>query len=258
MLALQAPSEVAGTRSNWLSVGCAQDETPDLLFRAKSSMNQHYVASSIAGLVRHLALYHVNRGYEFYLTGIVPERKRATPEEVDRSIIEKYRVAMSKYARHRQRRAGAAAVAYYRHGHTWVMVATVGRHRFFDDNAASIRNFRRHPLVVGGYSIAIKADKLHVQLADDFYRELRGYLVNQAVHRSLARLVQEFYELPVEPFGPVQRQLRKILREVNAERKVAGMAKVPGRAIPCRLRIVRLQDELEEADKLTGFVSCNT
>ncbi len=124
------------------------------------------------------------------------------------------------------------------------MVATEGAHRFFDDNAGSIKSFRRQPLVFGGYSIGIRADKLHVQLADDFYRELRGYLVNQAVHRSAARLAQEIYELPVEPFGPVQRQLRKILREVNAERKTAGMARVPGRAIPCRLRIVRLQDPI--------------
>jgi hypothetical protein len=205
-------------------------------------MNRQHVATSIVGLVRHLALYHVNRAYEFYLTGTVPERKRATPEEVDRAIIDKYRIAMSKYARHRQRRAGAAAVAYYRLGNFWVMVATCGKHRFFEDNAGSIKSFRRQPLVYGGYSIGIKNDRLHVRLADEYFREIRGYLVNQAVHRSAARLAKELYELPVEPFGPVQRQLRKILREVNAERKSAGMPRVPGRAIPCRLRVVRLTD----------------
>lgn len=205
-------------------------------------MEQRFVAASVVGFIRHIALYHVNRGYEFYLTGCIPERKRTHPEVVDRAIVEKYGVAMSKYARHRRRRAGEAAVAYYRHGHFWVMVATEGTHRFFDENKERIKNFRRNPLVFGGYSIGIKDDKLHVALADDFYRELRGYLVNQAVHRSAARLANEVYELPVEPFGPVQRQLRRILREVNAERKTAGMARVPGRAIPCRLRIVRIQD----------------
>lgn len=206
-------------------------------------MEQRFEALSVVGLIRHLALYHVNRGYEFYVTGRIPERKRGTPEDVDRAIVAKYGIAMSKYARHRRRRAGAAAVAYYRYGDFWVMVATEGKHRFFEENAGVIRNFRRQPLVFGGYSIGINAGKLSVQLADDFYREVRGYLINQAVHRSAARLAKEFYELPVEPFGPVQRQLRKILREVNLERKAAGMAKVPGRAIPCRLRIVRLQDE---------------
>lgn len=205
-------------------------------------MSQQYVAASVVGFVRHLALYHVSRGYEFYLTGYVPERKRSSPEEVDRAMVEKYGVAMSKYARHRRRRAGEAAVAYLRHGDFWIMVATAGRHRFFDENADSIKSFRRRPLVFGGYSIGIRSGKLHVELADDFYRELRGYLVNQAVHRSAKKLVEEIYEIPVEPFGPVQRQLRKILREVNAERKSAGMARVPGRAIPCRLRVVRLSD----------------
>ncbi|MBY0587182.1 hypothetical protein K2X85_08400 [bacterium] len=205
-------------------------------------MEQRVVAASVVGFIRHLALYHVNRGYEFYLTGRVPERKRWQPEEVDRAIVEKYGIAMSKYTRHRRRRAGEAAVAYYRHGEFWVMVATEGAHRFFDENKESIKSFRRQPLVFGGYSIGIKNDKLHVQLADDLFRELRGYLVNQAVHRSAARLAKEIYELPVEPFGPVQRQLRKILREVNAERKTAGMVRVPGRAIPCRLRVVRLTD----------------
>lgn len=206
-------------------------------------MSQQYVAASVVGFVRHLALYHVSRGYEFYLTGYVPERKRSSPEEVDRAMVEKYGVAMSKYARHRRRRAGEAAVAYLRHGDFWIMVATAGRHRFFDENADSIKSFRRRPLVFGGYSIGIRSGKLHVELADDFYRELRGYLVNQAVHRSAKKLVEEIYEIPVEPFGPVQRQLRKILREVNAERKTAGMARVPGRAIPCRLRVVRLSDQ---------------
>lgn len=206
-------------------------------------MEQRFEALSVVGLIRHLALYHVNRGYEFYVTGRIPERKRATPEDVDRAIVAKYGIAMSKYARHRRRRAGAASVAYYRHGDFWVMLATAGKHRFFEENAGVIRNFRRQPLVFGGYSIGIKNDKLHVALADDLFREIRGFLVNQAVHRSAARLTREFYELPVEPFGQVQRQLRKILREVNAERKAAGMSKVPGRAIPCRLRIVRLEDE---------------
>lgn len=205
-------------------------------------MSQQFVAGSVIGLVRHVGLYHVSRGYEFYLTGSVPERKREAPEEVDRSIVDKYRIAMSKYARHRQRRAGAAAVAYYRHGDFWVMLATRGKHRFFEDNAHAIKNLRRQPLVIGGYSIGIKGGKLQVELAEKFYREIRGYLVNQALHRSAARLAQEFYELPVEPFGPVQKQLRQILREVNVERKAAGMAKVPGHVIPCRLRIVRLQD----------------
>lgn len=120
------------------------------------------------------------------LTGRIPERKRKQPEEVDWGIVEKYGIAMSKYARHRRRRAGEAAV--------------------------------------------------------EFHRALRGYLVNQAVLRSSSRLAQEFYELPVELFGPVQRQLRKLLREVNAERKTAGLSRIPGRVIPCWLRIVRLTD----------------
>lgn len=205
-------------------------------------MRQTFVAASVVGLVRHIALYHVNRGYEFYLTGHVPERKRDQPEEVDRAIVEKYGIAMSKYARHRRRRAGEAAVAYYRLGDFWVMLATPGRHRFFEENSAGIKNFRRRPLVIGDYSISIRGGKLHVSLADEFYRELRGFLVNQAVLRSAPRLAQEFYELPVEPFGPVQRQLRKILREVNAQRKTAGLSRIPGRVIPCRLRIVRLTD----------------
>ncbi len=67
-------------------------------------MRQQFVASSVVGFVRHLALYHVNRGYEFYLTGRIPERKQSAPAEVDRAIVEKYGIAMSKYARHRRRR----------------------------------------------------------------------------------------------------------------------------------------------------------
>lgn len=205
-------------------------------------MSQQFVAASVVGLVRHLALYYVNRGYEYYVTGCIPKRKQSRPEDIDRAMIEKYGIAMSKYTRYRRRHAGAASVAYFRHGNFWVVVATEGAHQFIEQNAAILREFRRQPLVFGGYSIGIKEGKLHVALADDLFREFRGYLVNQAVYRSAATLAKEFYELPAEPFGPVQRQLRQILREVNAERKAAGMARVPGRAIPCQLRIIRLQD----------------
>ncbi len=164
-----------------------------------------------------------------------PERKRATPEEVDRAIIDKYRVAMSKYARHRQRQAGAAAVAYYRHGNLWVMVATCG-------STDSSRTMRQHQklspsaAVYRGIFNHIKADKLHVQLTDDFYRELRGYLVNQRCIDLRQDSPRSFMSCR-STLRAVQRQLRKILREVNAERKSAGMPRVPGRAIPCRLRV---------------------
>ena len=45
-------------------------------------------ATSVAGFVQQLAVAYVGRGYFFYVTGELPERK--DPRAVDRRIIEKY------------------------------------------------------------------------------------------------------------------------------------------------------------------------
>ena len=58
------------------------------------------VAPTIEGFVRQLAVQYVARGYRFYVTGLIPQRK--DPRLVDASIVERYGLDLSKYQRCRR------------------------------------------------------------------------------------------------------------------------------------------------------------
>ena len=106
---------------------------------------------SPAEFVRHVAVNLVSRGYFFYVTGEIPAHK--DPAATDAKIVRHYGTDISKWTRYRQRRRGCASVQYLRHGHRFVLLATHGAHRFFQDEADVIRDLRQQPLRLFGYSI---------------------------------------------------------------------------------------------------------
>src|SRR5271170_4168257 len=87
-------------------------------------------ATSVVGFIQQLAVAYVGRGYFFYVTGEIPERK--DPRGVDDRIIEKYGIAIGKTARARRKAVGLANLQYLRFGRTFVLLATPGRHPFFE------------------------------------------------------------------------------------------------------------------------------
>src|SRR5262245_32678228 len=112
------------------------------------------VATSLEGFVQQLASNILPHGYWFYVTGQVPEGKDG--EAVDRKLIEKYGVAMSRQQRARRKLSGQANLHYIRFDRFWVLVATYGRHDFFESEGGNIRDVRRVPIQVGGYSLSVK------------------------------------------------------------------------------------------------------
>src|SRR5687767_10846672 len=61
-------------------------------------------ATTLDGFIQQLAVGYVSRGYVFYVCGWVPERKE--PRDVDRRLIAKYGISISKWTRARRKRAG--------------------------------------------------------------------------------------------------------------------------------------------------------
>src|SRR5580693_2412595 len=100
-------------------------------------------ATSVAGFIQQLAVAYVGRGYFFYVTGEIPERK--DPRAVDRRIIEKYAVAVGKTARFRRKAAGLANIQYIRYRRAFVLLATSGKHPFFEEERKLIRDVREVP-----------------------------------------------------------------------------------------------------------------
>src|SRR5215475_6096161 len=93
-------------------------------------------ATSVAGFVQQLAVAYVGRGYFFYVRGEIPERK--DPRAVDEKLITKYGIAIGKTARARRKAAGFANVQYIRFRQSFVLLATPGKHRFFEEERSFI------------------------------------------------------------------------------------------------------------------------
>jgi len=208
-------------------------------------VEQRVEATTLGGFVQQVAVCYIGRGYFFYVTGLIPRRK--DPKDVDRKFIERYGLRLSKWARARRRRAGTAGIQYIRLGRFFALLATEGKHRFFEDEAANLRDARRVSLKVGGYSISHRGGRPHVRIRQEEYLNLKAYLLELAPRHSAAQMADEFSKIAFEPYAPVRQQLFTILRAVNRARKAAGLEPVPWTCIRLKRRIYRPFEKMEDA-----------
>lgn len=194
-------------------------------------------AVSVEGFIQQLAVAYVSRGYFFYVMGRVPGQKN--PHRVDDKLIDRYGIAISRWARARRKRSGLANVQYLRHERYFVILATHGRHRFFEEEGASIRDVRRRSIKYAGYAVGFRGGHVQVRIDLPQYRELKAWFEVQATRRSAERLARGFYDLPFEPYYLIRRQEFHILRAVNRRRKEAGLALVPKECIWLKRRPVK-------------------
>lgn len=199
-------------------------------------------ATSLGGFVQQLAVCYIARGYRFYVTGRVPERK--DPRAVDGKLIGRYGIDVGRSERARRKAAGGANLHYIRLGRFFVLVATKGRHRFYEDEAGSVRDCGRVSLKVGGYAVGLADGHPRVQIERGEYKRLKAHLVDLAVRRSREALEAEFEQLPFEPYAPVRRQFLALLRAVNRARGEAGLEPVPKSCLRLKRRIYRPFDPL--------------
>ena len=198
------------------------------------------VCDSVEGFVQQLAVAYVARGFYFYTTGTIKPGK--DPGAVDAKLIERYGIDVSKWQRARRKRAGIANLQYLRHDRFFVLLATRGDHRFFQEE--DFRDIREAPIKFHGYSIGCGKGvdgRWHasVRIHADEYRSLKAYLLHLAVHRSVENLVLEFRRVPFAPFARVRRQMLNILRAVNRQRQLAGFELVPMSALRFQRKPVR-------------------
>lgn len=198
-------------------------------------------AVSAAGFIQQLAVAYIHHGHFFYVTGKVPEHK--DPRAVDRKLIERYGLDVTRWTRARRKEAGQASVQYLRHNRFFVLVATHGKHEFYECES-DIRDVRRQPIRYAGYSVGYRRGvdrRFHVsvRVAPDEYLKLKSHVLGLAGHRSVENLAAELQRLSLEPYAAVRRQLLNILRAVNRMRKAAGFEPVAVAALRLRRRIVR-------------------
>src|SRR5262245_25817966 len=125
-------------------------------------MNYKCEATTIRGFIQQLAVQYVGRGYMFYVTGEVPPGK--DPNRVDKKIIEKYRIDISKASRSRRKALGFANVQYLRFERTFILLATPGKHEFFLEEAGQVRDAREIPIKLFGYAVSYRSGHVHVRI----------------------------------------------------------------------------------------------
>lgn len=195
------------------------------------------VAASVEGFVQQVAVAYLARGYWFYVAGWIPAEK--SPETVDAKLIGKYGVDVSRWERGRRKRIGLANMQYIRHGRFFLLMATHGQHVFFEEEEGQIRDARRTPIRFAGYSISYRGGHASVRIDQPVYRRLKECLTNMAPWCAVDTLVDEFSNIPFEPYAPVRNQLFCLLRAVNRVRKTAGLAECPADCIRTKRRVHR-------------------
>lgn len=205
-------------------------------------MEYRCVTTSVEGFVQQLAVAYITHGYWFYVAGEIPEGK--DPAAVDVKLIERYGIAISKWARCRRKKQGLANMQYLRHRRFFVLLATKGRHEFFERERASIRDVRRAPIKFAGYSIGCRKGRdkrwhASVRINPGDHAGLKAALAEIGLRRGADAVAREFARISFQPFGPVRRQLLEALRKVNRERKAAGLSVLSGECLRLRRRIER-------------------
>jgi hypothetical protein len=206
------------------------------------------------GFVQQLAANILPHGYWFYVQGRVPSDK--DPAAIDAKLIAKYGVNLSRQQRARRKQAGLANLHYLRLGRFWVLLATKGEHCFFVEEGPNIRDVRRTPIQVGGYSLCVrrggflkKSDsdlraivdqklRVRVQIARDAYRDLKAHFLEEMWRQNAERVGRELFNVGFEPYAPIRRQLLNLLRLMNKARQAAGMERISPHVLRYRRRIV--------------------
>lgn len=200
------------------------------------------VATSIEGFVQQVACSYLVNGYVFFVRGVVPEGRE--PETVDAKLIEKYAVNRSKWRRSVDAEAGVARMQYIRHERTFLLMATHGTHRFFEDEKGSVRDARKSPIKYAGYSISYRRGQdgkyhPHVRIERGQLALLKQHFRQLALRPSTERIARELADLPFEPYAPIRRQLLELLRAVNKVRTQQAYPQIPHKVLRFRRRIAR-------------------
>jgi len=196
-------------------------------------------AASIEGFVQQLAVSYLLNGYFHFVAGRIPEDK--DPGAIDATLIQRYEINMSKWTRARLKKQGRAGVQYLRHGRIFIIVATEGKHRFFERERS--RDIRHTGLECFGYRVGCYQrpnGRWHpsVRIAPRKFKRLRRWFRRNALRYDEAEIEQKLGSLPFAPFAAVARQYVSLLHTVNRERKRAGVSLISASCVRRRRRPV--------------------
>jgi hypothetical protein len=195
-----------------------------------------YVTTTLEGFVHQVASRYVASGYRHYIRGHVPRGK--DPDAIDRKLLAKYDIPVSKWERYRRRRRHEGCVHYIRFERTFLLLAIPGPHtRFFEEER--VRDIEAEPIVVEPYEIRIWRGHANVRLAGGVIKDLRRELLRMAARRRLEELCEAIRSLPFEPYAGVRFQLFELLDEIRRRHRLEDLSASLGAVIPYKRSWVR-------------------
>ena len=205
-------------------------------------MEYRCVATSVEGFVQQLAVAYITHGYWFYVAGTIPDDK--DPAAVDAKLVDRYGIAISKWARCRRKKRGLANMQYLRHGRFFVLLATKGRHEFFEREIAMIRDVRRKSIKFAGYSVGCRKGRdgrwhVSVRVGRELLVGLKLRKTEGSLHRRSRAFERACAEIRHQPYAPIRRQLHAALRTLSRASRTAGHGPVPVIVLPWARRAVQ-------------------
>lgn len=202
-----------------------------------------YLATSLCGFIQQVAIAYVGNGkYFYYYKRAIKPGKDAT--KTDEFWVNDFPAGLSRWAKARRKQKGISNYQYIRFESVYLVLASRGdRSEFRKDVGPYLKNCRKEPIRVGGYSISWKPDRTSeatlkilgrtrpeghvcVRLTAEKYKKLKAYALSLALKKSSQDLEWWFWNVEVIPFAPVKRQMRDIFRAVNKKRKCQGLMKL--------------------------------
>ncbi|OQB55644.1 MAG: hypothetical protein BWX99_01158 [Deltaproteobacteria bacterium ADurb.Bin151] len=183
-----------------------------------------------------LVLNHAGHGYVEYSSFVIPVKKIAKVESIDRKIQDKYPEAgQNKDQRYRSKRAGKANFAYLRWQNVGLVLCTEGEVKERPDADKFVR-LDAEPLIFAvGSMIEIKIARARAGrnytafLSKKSYREIKAVVRDNIRHRRPA-VAEEYWNrlrgLPA--FSGILEQTRELTKWIRKECKLAGLKKWSG------------------------------
>ena len=202
--------------------GVANPPSPD----SPSTWGVRYECVSENAMIQQIVLLVSRFGYQFWSPVTLPVFKK--PMNTDAKIIERFTLFDRKRVKPCSLQQ-PAKVRYLRFDRFGILLATHGRHRFFEEEP--YQDIRTSPIELFGYRVGMtrkgKARRwsASVRLTQEQLAIIRQALLGQPRCCS-------FSSMPLLMYGGVVRQLFALLREVNTVRLRAGLPPLPYSALP--------------------------
>lgn len=189
-----------------------------------------YLALSWQAFIQYM-IDCFNKGYFYYHFNTHPEQRRHKLPEIDKKIINRFEIGLSKDRRYRRKKKGQANYTYLRHELMFVILRTDGDDLCSERANQRFDDIRTKPLIISiGGEIQLKLHKkadtgYTVCLSKACYRDIKTKLLELAEHRQIKQMHYWFNALNGIPaYAGMIEHKRQLLKAVLQISKKHGTA----------------------------------